>query len=131
MSSSGRSPSSDRLTPYSESDPLHFKRASMPCQDELLVCCVGATSNGLRWCLCGELEISSVCYCGPESGIENLTICAVLISGGGRCEAEFSWLVVVATVVHQLGHLATCPAPSSITYQSEIKHSEIKHVSEL
>ena len=70
MSSSGRSPSSDRLTPYSESDPLHFKLASMPCQDELLVCCVGATSNGLRWCLCGELEISSVCYCGPESGIE-------------------------------------------------------------
>jgi hypothetical protein len=73
MSSSGRSPSSDRLTPYSESDPLHLKRASMPCQDELLVCCVGAMSNGLRWCLCGELEISSVCYCGPASG----TICFI------------------------------------------------------
>jgi hypothetical protein len=122
MSSSGRSPSSDRLTPYSESDPLHFKRASMPCQDELLVCCVGAMSNGLRWCLCGELEISSVCYCGPESGIEKSYDLCRIDFWWRQVRAEFSWLVVVATVVHQLGHLATCLVPSSITYQSEIKH---------
>jgi hypothetical protein len=34
------------------------------------------------------LEILYVCYCGPESGIENLTIFAVLISGGGIASSK-------------------------------------------
>jgi hypothetical protein len=73
--------------------------------------------------VCVENWRSRLCVTVDRNqGLKNLTICAVLISGGGRCGAEFSWLVVVATVVHQLGHLATCLVPSSITYQSEIKH---------
>ena len=100
-SSSGKSPSSACSSPYSESDPLHFKRASIHCQDELLVCFIGPCPMDW-WCLC--------VWTGSNDG---KSYYMGLISSRCWCGAEFSLLVavvagIVLLLVHELCDCLTC-----------------------
>jgi len=94
MFSSGRSPSSARLTPYSESDSLRFARASMPYRDEFP--CLLCWCHAELWFLVG--------ICAPEAMTENLTQGFILAETS--CAAEFALLVDFCSGWHTLSTIA-------------------------